>query len=236
MPEDLTGRKYGLWTVLKPSDDKKYYYTCQCGGCGKIKDVNASTLRLGKSHGCLSCTRPCKKEKTSRTALEKAKQKTGQTINGWDVIEVLPEKDPKGSFLCRAICPACGKEVKVVLSRLPSIHKCSSCSRNIGELVGTISETVCVDGSKLSSIKSRVNGKLNRNSTSGANGVSPLKNGRYRAYINFRRKQYQLGSYDTIEDAITARKEAERIIYGGYLSANDGWEDALKKALAEKQK
>ncbi|MEY8396201.1 hypothetical protein AALB64_15525 [Lachnospiraceae bacterium 45-P1] len=40
---------------------------------------------------------------------------------------------------------------------------------------------------------------------------------KYRAYINFQRKQYSLGLFSRIEDAVAARKEAERQIYGDFL-------------------
>lgn len=234
MPEDLTGKKYGLWTVLKPSD-KKYYFTCQCGGCGKVKEVNASTLRLGKSHGCLDCTRPKEKPSVTKTALKKAEQKAGQMVNGWLVIEVLPEKK-NGCFLCRAICPKCKKETEVPLTRLHTIAKCSSCAREILVLRDVVNDKTCVDGSRLPSVKARVDGTTNKNSSSKVNGVSKLGSGRYRAYITFRRKQYHIGTYDTVDDAAAARKEVESVIYGKYLSEHEGWEEDLKQAIAEMHK
>lgn len=47
----------------------------------------------------------------------------------------------------------------------------------------------------------------------------PPKDGRYRAYINFRRKQYYLETYDRLEDALAARKEGERKIFGEYIKS-----------------
>ena len=41
---------------------------------------------------------------------------------------------------------------------------------------------------------------------------------KYRAYINFQHKQYHLGSYEKLEDAIRARKVAEEKIYGTFLN------------------
>lgn len=43
------------------------------------------------------------------------------------------------------------------------------------------------------------------------------KYGKYRAYINFQRKQYYLGLYEKIDDALKARKSAEENIYGNFL-------------------
>lgn len=54
--KDLTGRKFGLLTVvgLKDTDTRKTYWICQCD-CGNIKDVRSDSLLSGaiKSCGCL---------------------------------------------------------------------------------------------------------------------------------------------------------------------------------------
>ena len=86
---DLTGKHFGKWTVIAPSE-KPHYYTCQCE-CGVVKDVYDSSLRLGKSRSCLSCANRGQKPAMTETALRKAKKKEGQIINGWKVLEVLPE-------------------------------------------------------------------------------------------------------------------------------------------------
>lgn len=233
MAEDLTGKHFGKWTVLAPSE-KSHYYRCRCD-CGVIKDVYASSLRLGKSHSCLSCANRKQKPATTETAFRKAKEKEGQNINGWKVLEVLPEKKG-GCFLCRAICPKCKKESIVKLTRLSIIRHCEACNRDIGEKTKAIHSTAYADGSSLVSIRTRVGGHINRNSTSGANGVCKDGNGRWRAYINFRRKQYHLGRYDTVEEAVAARKKAEELIYAPYLKEHDGWEEELASKLAALKK
>jgi len=229
MAEDLTGKHFGKWTVLAPAE-KPHYYTCQCE-CGVVKDVYDSSLRLGKSRSCLSCANRGQKPAMTETALRKAKKKEGQSINGWKVLEVLPEKR-SGCFLCRAICPKCGKETTVKITRLPLIQHCADCNRDIGKKAETIHSTAYADGSSLMSIRTRVKGHINKNSTSGVNGVCKDHHGRWRAYINFRRKQYHLGSYNTIEEAIAARKEAEALIYAPYLKEHEGWETELAEKLA----
>ena len=53
-PIDLTGQKFGLWTLIerKPlSDKKKRYYVCRCD-CGTVKDVEHSGLVRGASQSC----------------------------------------------------------------------------------------------------------------------------------------------------------------------------------------
>lgn len=230
---DLTGKHFGKWTVLAPSE-KPHYYTCQCE-CGVVKDVYDSSLRLGKSRSCLSCANRGQKPGLTTARLKKAKEKEGHVINGWQVLEVLPEKR-SGHFLCRAICPKCGRETTVKLTRLSLIQHCADCNRDIGEKTGAIHSTAYTGGSSIMSIRTRVGGHINKNSTSGANGVCKDCHGRWRAYINFQRKQYHLGSYNTIEEAVAARKEAEITIYAPYLKEHEGWEEELSSRLEELKK
>lgn len=51
---DLTGQKFGEWTVLNKSNKKDkhgIFWTCQCS-CGLIKDICGSDLRQGKTTKC----------------------------------------------------------------------------------------------------------------------------------------------------------------------------------------
>lgn len=54
---DLTGQKFGRWTVLYRSKEKRngqIYWTCQCE-CGNTCSVSSQSLRKGGSRGCQSC-------------------------------------------------------------------------------------------------------------------------------------------------------------------------------------
>lgn len=50
---DLTGKRFGRWTVLERAENKhnKISYVCICD-CGKTKTVNADTLLNGRSLSC----------------------------------------------------------------------------------------------------------------------------------------------------------------------------------------
>ena len=50
--------------------------------------------------------------------------------------------------------------------------------------------------------------KLPKNNTTGVRGVYRIR-GKYVAKIVFQKKQYHLGSYDSLEEAALARREAE---------------------------
>lgn len=73
---------------------------------------------------------------------------------------------------------------------------------------------------KCSSVENTYNTSLSKNNTSGKNGVSRMKNGKYRAYIFQNYKQIHLGSYDTIEDAAKARDSASMLLYGEFANLN----------------
>ena len=74
--------------------------------------------------------------------------------------------------------------------------------------------------------------KYRSDNTSGHCGVSQLKNGRYRSYIGFRGKRYYLGTFDTYDEAVQARQEAEQTVYDSFLETYYEWK---KKADADRK-
>ena len=64
------------------------------------------------------------------------------------------------------------------------------------------------------------NRKPNRHSKSGVKGVYP-ENGKWRVMINYNRKQYRLGTFSDIQEAIKVRQEAEARLYGAYANLQD---------------
>ncbi len=234
--DDLSGKTFGSWKVLCPAKEP-LYYICRCEKCGSIKRVYRSSLLQGTSTQCLSCAGKGPQPGISKSHFNKACERyVGKVTNGWLVLEVLPNDKKGKSFPCRAICPKCGKETVTRLTRLSKIKSCAECSQDLGKKASAIAPIVCADGSKITSIQSRMDGKINKNSSTGVNGVTKRENGKYFAYINFKRKQIGLGMYDKLEDAIAARKKAEELIYAPYLEAHEGWRDDLKKALEELKK
>lgn len=51
--EDLTGKRYGRWTVIRkiPVSHGATYWECRCD-CGKVRCIQASALKNGKSKSC----------------------------------------------------------------------------------------------------------------------------------------------------------------------------------------
>lgn len=54
---DLTGKRYGSWTVLGAyrMGRTSALYSCKCD-CGTVRDVSATALTRGGSRGCKFCT------------------------------------------------------------------------------------------------------------------------------------------------------------------------------------
>lgn len=60
------------------------------------------------------------------------------------------------------------------------------------------------------------NCSLSKNNTSGHVGIDKTKFGKYRARITVNRQEIRLGNYDTIEEAIDKRKQAELLYFGEF--------------------
>jgi hypothetical protein len=74
--EDLTGKRFGRWLVLSPSngDIKSLYWDCRCD-CGTERSISGLSLRSGNSSSC-GCF--CK-EQTSRANTTHGHRRDGKT-------------------------------------------------------------------------------------------------------------------------------------------------------------
>lgn len=68
---------------------------------------------------------------------------------------------------------------------------------------------------------------LRTSNTSGYVGVSQTKKGRFRAYINENKRRIELGTYDTLKDAVAARREAETRL--GFMTRPGTIKEKLKE-------
>lgn len=105
---DLSGKKFGNWTVLcRDFNKNKVYYKCRCK-CGVEKSVRSDALVSGKSSSCKSCM--------------KLNDHTGKIYNSWKVI-----KYDNGKWLCQ--CLKCGTIKAVHIANLISgkSTKCRKC-------------------------------------------------------------------------------------------------------------
>ena len=108
---DLTGQKFGEWTVLEyvGGNGSSVLWKCRCS-CGTEKNVTAYSLRSGKSTSC-----GCKTNKAF-------KDLTGKQFGEWKVLEYT------GKSMWKCQC-SCGKIKEVHRYQLTS-GKSKSCGHN----------------------------------------------------------------------------------------------------------
>ena len=78
-----------------------------------------------------------------------------------------------------------------------------------------------VNGTSIDAIRSK---KFPTDNTTGYKGVY-LIHGKYVAKIVFQKKQYFLGTYENIEDAAQARKDAEELLFDGVAQFYQRWKE-----------
>lgn len=205
---ELIGEEFERWKVIDVSP-KTGYVRCRCS-CGAEKDVSVSSLKNKKTKGCLSC-----REQTHHDFVPSRKKDAeryiGREMFELKILNVRQSENKKGyEFQC--LC-SCGEIFWAKKSNV-LYGTTRTCGHNTDENLN-IGRKLTVEGTMIAAIDE--NRSLNKNSTTGHKGVSMMANGSYRAYITFQRKQYYLGTYTDIENAISARKEAEREIYGNFL-------------------
>lgn len=146
--------------------------------------------------------------------------KVGDKVGYWTVL--IPEVfDSKGLRKARCRC-ICGKERDVIIFDLATGGSLScGCKRmekeNEKQKEGRKIGAALMGEIHASNAMAGLNHALNKNSSTGHTGVSYMKQyGKYRAYITLHRKQIYLGLYETLEEAVKARKEAEEKYYSPY--------------------
>lgn len=195
------GTKIGYWTVGEfIHKNGKGYYHCVCQ-CGNEKDILPYLLSSGKTKSC-GCM----------AKLGKGSDFTGQT-RGNLTIEQKVIIGSRSFYKCRCIC---GNEKLIPTNHINLLSSCG-CKPNLGETIRDSLQPYCKNGTYIPGLTRT---KLNKNNTSGYKGVSYRKDrNKYRAYIKFQRKDIFLGNYDKLEDAVEARKIAEKAV----------WEEAMKE-------
>ena len=111
---DLTGERFGKWTVLGRDDSvtkKNIYWKCQCA-CGTVRSVAGTSLRGGISVSC-GCE---KDEKTSQRTKRLTEDLAGQRFGEWTVLyQDFSENNRTAKRGARWICRcSCGKQKSVL--------------------------------------------------------------------------------------------------------------------------
>lgn len=195
------GDRFGRWTVIGPSKktDKSQnkYFLCKCD-CGTARDIAGYMLASGRSKSC-GCVR--------------TKDMTGEKVGHLTFLKVARiGEGGRRIWLCQCDC---GNYVEKTINQAKYSPSCG-CARECAAR-----ETLKKNGKKLRRIEGTCidsfHQNLSKNNKSGIKGVSwDKKRQKWAAQITFKRKVYNLGRYDTKEDAAKARQDAEKKFFGEF--------------------
>ncbi len=159
---------------------------------------------------------PARREKIKGTVIVDL---TGEKFGRLTAVYPTDRRSKKGSVYWHCVCE-CGNETDVDENGL--VHGTySSCGCKKRELNESVTDNLTfVDGTCIEWLKSR---KSRNDNTSGMPGVYTRKDGKYYAMLGFKGKRYYLGSYETFDEAVSAREKAEEEIHGAFLKAYDIW-------------
>lgn len=217
--EDLTGRTFGFLTVIERDMTKrKTTWVCECQ-CGKRVSVLASNLKNGNSKSC-GCQQRKNLSERSRKDL------SGQTF-GQLHVDAFVRTDKNGHSIFQCTCLRCGKKFETLGTSIIERRTVScGCVCKENSTIGRqkVRDEAVELGTNVGKLKAKQAFKSNK--TTGIRGVCYIKSqGKYKAYITFRKVRYMLKYSSDLEECIKARKEAEEQIFGNFLK----WYEEYKK-------
>lgn len=234
---DLTGRRFGKLTVIKraydyirPSGQHEIQWLCQCD-CGNTMVVHRSSLLSGdtKSCGCLRNELSSKRTKKYNTYNLDGKFGTGYTLNGDVFYFDLEDYDKIKDYCWRKadngyIITTDYNKLKTTIIQLHRLVLNFPDSKyDIDHIKGRQSRfdnrksnlRICTHSQNM------MNANIRTDNVSGATGVSWYKKSKkWEAYIQVQNKKIYLGLFDSFDDAVTARKQAEEKYFGEYSYDN----------------
>ena len=192
---NLSGKQFDKLRVLGriiTEDNRNSYWLCECE-CGNKVILPGISLKSGRT---LSCG--CLNDQKRR---ERFIDKTGQKFGKLKVIEKL-DKKKHGKIVWKCECE-CGNICEVATDNLGVDTFSCGCTKSKLLLED------CVEDTRLRNLTAKK--RKRKNKDSGVKGVVwSKKRKKWVAQIGFQGKTINLGRYDDIEDAIKARKEAEK--------------------------
>ena len=213
---NLLGQTFGELRVIGRSRKRTEmgaYWTCLCS-CGYTCEATAAELVSGRKTHC-----GCKSVRSYATS-----NITGRRFGRLTAMYPTKKRDAKGFVIWHCRCD-CGNEPDVSYNNLMYCgqQSCGCRKKEHDQELGTL--LTHVGGTSLEMIQSQ---KLPRDNTTGYKGVY-LVRGKYLAKIVFQKKQYFLGTYDSIEEAAAARKSAEALLFGETAAFIQKWKESAAK-------
>lgn len=207
---NLMGQTFGDLKVVgrsRKQTSEGECWTCLCK-CGYTCEATTTELRSGKKTHC-----GCETEK-NYAYVDITNQKFGRLT----ALYPTQKRARNGSVIWHLRCD-CGKEVDVSYNDVVYANQisCGCQKKEHDQALRTF--LTHVDGTSVDMLRSK---KIPTDNTTGYRGVY-LTRGKYIAKIVFQKKQYFLGTYENIEDAAAARKEAEEILFDGVAEHYQKW-------------
>lgn len=208
---DLTGLRFGDLTVISRAENTKHGSTqwlCRCT-CGNDCLVQGTLLTTGRKTRCSGSA-----HQKNYAYADVAGQRFGQLT----ALFPTGKNDRNGSIIWRCRCD-CGNEIDLTYNTLAYTNQksCGCRKKEHDQKLHTFLTHVA--GTSVDALKSK---KVPTDNTTGFKGVYFIR-GKYVAKIVFQKKQYLLGSYNNIEDAAQARREAEELLFEGVAEHYRKW-------------
>lgn len=208
------GTTIGNFKILDlKRENRRTYFYIECLLCANKKWMRADSILAGRFESC-----GCYNKEHN---LKKAVDIKNQTFGRLTAIKETKERDKNnGAVIWECKC-SCGNIVYVSAGSLTRnmTRSCGCLGRENsvknGKAVGKyIKENFCINGTNINNLKMKRNVK----NTSGIKGVGfSTERNKWVAQIRFKGKNYYLGRFDDIKDAIEIRKRAEEELFGSFL-------------------
>lgn len=208
---DLTGRTFGDLQVLHETkaegSGRGRWWVCRCS-CGNTYTCAGSLLVTGRRTHC-GC----------RTDRGRPADITGKKFHRLTALYIAKRNDPQNGVIWHCRCD-CGNELDIPYNTLVFCNQ-KSCGcqkkehdRKLGSYLTHVADT------SVDMLKSK---KIPKDNTTGYKGVYLIR-GKYVAKIVFQKKAYYLGTFDNLEDAAQARREAEEVLFDGVARHYEKWQ------------
>jgi hypothetical protein len=236
--KDLTNQKFGKLTVIKKVEKPNHrknrgsYWLCKCD-CGNEKDIILSSSELNsgntQSCGCISKERLIKFNKINKKKYNQydlsGEYGIGYTSKGeefyFDLEDYNKIKDycwrvgNKGYIMCTQR-QSNGHKHDILFHRLVT-----NCPENMSvdhiNGINTRNDNRKINLRICTHQENLCNYPIPKNNTSGKTGVCWDKiHNVWKAYITYKYKRINLGSFNNYEDAVKIREEAEEKYFGDY--------------------
>ena len=216
--KDLTGKRFGRWTVIAEcTNSPRKRWVCRCD-CGNVKDVCQYSLIRGDSTSCGCFSREeasARWKNKDHSIFSNYKEfKAGQRFGRLTIIRDTGKRTDKKNKIWECQCD-CGAIIEAPTRNLAigDLKSCGCLYKEVREInqrnfVDNFVANDCVEDTSLTAID--CSRPIRKDNTSGVRGVSwHSQSKKWWAGIAFQKKKIYLGIFDNIEDAAKARKLAE---------------------------